>query len=110
VTLLALIGISVLGSQQSISYLHLLVLILFGILFGVLIFLFDTLYEIFRRIFHLKPWAGIGTKIDEFRTDVIVTLHYSTFLGALCLGIIGWAYDGLGFFLMKKEFIEEDIS
>lgn len=103
VTLLALIGIFFLGSQQSVSYFPLLVLILFGILFGVLIFLYDPLYKIIRRIFYLKPWASIGTKIDGFRSDVIVTFHYSTFLGALCLGIIGWACEGLGFFLLAQN-------
>ena len=103
VTLLALIGILFLGSQQSISYLPFLVMILFVILFGVLVFLFDPLYNFFSRIFHLKPWAGIGSKIDRFRSDVAVTFHYRAFLGALLLGIMGWACEGIGFFLLAQD-------
>jgi len=100
VTCLALAGILVLGSQQTISYLPILMIILFGILFGVFIFIFDPLYSIFRFIFHLKPWLSVGMKIDKFREDVDITFQYRAFLTALCLGILGWACEGLGFFLL----------
>lgn len=103
VTLLALIGIIILGSQQSIVYLPILIVILVFILFGVLIFLSDVLYNFFSKIFHLKPWANVGIKIDKFRSDVVITLHFSTFFAALCLGIIGWACEGLGFFLLAQN-------
>lgn len=103
VTILALIGIIFLGFQQSVDYLPLLVIILFGILFGVLIFLFDPLYNLFSWVFHLKPWFEVGKKLDKFRSDVVVTFHYDVFLGALILGIIGWACEGLGFFLIAQS-------
>ncbi|MFX0184854.1 MAG: YbhN family protein [Candidatus Hodarchaeota archaeon] len=103
VTLLALIGIFFLDFQQSGSYMPLLLIILLGILIGVLVFLFDPLYSPFRRIFHLKPWVSLGTKIDKFRSDVIITFKYKIFLGALGLGMIGWACEGLGFFLIAQN-------
>ena len=100
VTILALIGVFVLGFSQSLIYLPLLVLILLGILFGVLFFLFDPLYNSMSWIFHLKPWASIGLKIDRFRSDVVTTFHYDVFFGSLFIGIIGWACEALGFFLL----------
>lgn len=103
VTILAIIGIFIVGSSQTIDYLSLLFIILLGILGGVLIFLFDPLYNLFSWIFHLKPLERVGGKIDKFRSDVIVTFHYSAFLGALCLGIIGWACEGLSFFLIAQN-------
>jgi len=103
VTLLALIGVFFLGFQQSAAYMPLLLIILLGILIGVLIFLFDPLYNPFRWIFHLKPWARLGTKIDKFRSDVMITFKYTIFLGALGLGMIGWACEGLGFFLIAQN-------
>ncbi len=103
VTILALIGILILGFQQSVDFLLVLVIILFGILMGVLITLFDPLYNLFSWIFHLKPLFGVGKKIDKFRSDVVVTFHYDVFLGALLLGIIGWACEGLGFFLLAQS-------
>jgi uncharacterized protein (TIRG00374 family) len=103
VTLLALIGIIVLGTQHPINYWPLLVFILIGIIFGVLVFLLDPLYEIFRRFFWLKPWASVGSKIDKFRDDVIVTLQYNVFLSALLLGMIGWSCEGLGFYLIAQN-------
>jgi uncharacterized protein (TIRG00374 family) len=103
VTLLALIGIIVLGTQHPINYWPLLVFILIGIIFGVLVFLLDPLYQIFRRFFWLKPWASVGSKIDKFRDDVIVTLQYNVFLSALLLGMIGWSCEGLGFYLIAQN-------
>ncbi len=103
VTILALIGSLILGFQQSIDFLPVLVIILFGILIGVLIFLFDPLYNLFSWIFHLGPWFKVGKKFDKFRSDVVVTFHYDVFLGALVLGIIGWACEGLGFFLLAQS-------
>lgn len=103
VTLLALGGIFVLGFSQSVNYLPLLVLILLGILLGVLIFLFDPLYNSLSWVFHLKPWASIGLKIDKFRSDVVITFHYDVFFGSLCIGIIGWACEAFGFFLLAQN-------
>ncbi|UCG03317.1 MAG: flippase-like domain-containing protein [Candidatus Heimdallarchaeota archaeon] len=103
VTILALLGVFVLEFRQSVDFLPILVIILLGILLGVLIFLFDPLYNIFSWIFHLKPWFGVGKKIDKFRSDVVVTFHYDVFLGALLLGIIGWTCEGIGFFLLAQS-------
>ena len=103
VTLLSLIGLAVLGNNNPVTYWHILVLILLGIIFGVLIFLLDPLYKKFRWLFGLKPWASIGTKIDKFRDDVIVTFQYNVFLSALLLGMIGWSCEGLGFFLIAQN-------
>ena len=103
VTLLALLGIFVLESPQQISYLPVLVLILLGILLGVLIFLFDPLFNLFRFFFWLKPWSGLGSKIDKFRSDVIITFRYNVFLIALLFGIVGWSCEGLAFFLIAEN-------
>ncbi|MFX1515627.1 MAG: YbhN family protein [Promethearchaeota archaeon] len=103
VTILALMGTLVLGFQQSVDFLPILLIILLGILIGVVIFLFDPFYNIFSWIFRLEPWSGIGQKIDKFRSDVVVTFHYDVFLGALLLGIIGWACEGVGFFLLARS-------
>jgi uncharacterized protein (TIRG00374 family) len=103
VTFLALGGILVIGTQQSISYMPILVLILFGILFSVLVFVFDPLYSIFSYFFHIKLWSGVGIRLDKFRGDVDITFHYKAFLSALCLGILGWACEGLGFFLLAQN-------
>ena len=103
VTLLALIGVFSLGLQQSNEFLPILLIILLGILIGVFIFIFDPLYAIFSWIFNLGPWDEVGKRIDKFRADVVVTLHYDVFLGALLLGIIGWACEGLGFFLLAQS-------
>ena len=51
----------------------------------------------------LNRWGNLGLKIDEFRSDVIVTFHYLTFIGALMLGIIGWTCEGIGFFLIAQN-------
>ncbi|MFX0014128.1 MAG: YbhN family protein [Promethearchaeota archaeon] len=103
VTLLALLGVMVLGYQQSIDYLPVLIIILLGILLGVLVLLFDSLYNLVSWIFHLQPWADIGMKIDKFRSDVVVTFNLNVFLGALALGTIGWACEGLGFYLLAQN-------
>ncbi|MFX0122764.1 MAG: lysylphosphatidylglycerol synthase transmembrane domain-containing protein [Candidatus Hodarchaeota archaeon] len=103
VTILALLGTLFLGLRQSVDFLPVLVIILFGILIGVLIFLFNPLYNIFSWIFHLEPWASVGKKIDKFRSDVVVTFHYDVFLGALLFGVIGWTCEGVGFFLIAQS-------
>jgi len=103
VTFLALIGILILGTQQTVSYMPILILILLGILFCVLVFIFDPLYSFFSIVFRVKHWSTIGTKIDKFRTDVYVTFQYKSFLSALCLGILGWTCEGLGFFLLAQN-------
>ena len=103
VTLLALVGIVVLGTHQPVNYWPILILILVGIIFGVLVFLLDPLYNLFRRFFWLKPWVSVGSKIDKFRDDVIVTLHYNVFLSALLLGMIGWSCEGVGFYLIAQN-------
>jgi uncharacterized protein (TIRG00374 family) len=103
VTILALIGVLSLGLRQSNEFLPILVIIFIGIIFGVLIFLIDALYNIFSWFFHLEPWSGVGEKIDKFRSDVVITLRYDVFLGALLLGILGWACEGLGFFLLAQS-------
>ncbi|MHA1978526.1 MAG: lysylphosphatidylglycerol synthase transmembrane domain-containing protein [Candidatus Hodarchaeales archaeon] len=103
VTLLALMGIVVLGTQYSLDYWPVLVVILIGIIFGVLIFLLDPLYKIIQWLFWLKPWGSIGLKIDKFRDDVIITLQYNVFLSALLLGMIGWSCEGIGFFLIAQN-------
>jgi len=103
VVLLALFGVLVLGSNNSMDYFLILVIILIGIVFGVLIFLFDPLYNFFRRIFFLKPFVKIGSKVDNFRSDVVVTFRFSIFLGALILGTIGWACEGLGFYIIAHN-------
>ena len=46
VTILALMGTLVLGFQQSVDFLPILLIILLGILIGVVIFLFDPFYNI----------------------------------------------------------------
>ncbi len=78
-------------------------IILLGIILGVLVFLIDPLYGLFRWIFKLKPLASLGTKVDQFRGDVIVTFHYDVFLSALLLGLIGWSCEGVGFFLIAQD-------
>ncbi|MFW9904555.1 MAG: YbhN family protein [Candidatus Thorarchaeota archaeon] len=103
VTILALIGILSLGLRQSNDFLPLLIIIFVTIIFGVLIFLIDPLYNFFSWFFHLEPWSGVGKKIDKFRSDVVITLHYNVFLGALLLGILGWACEGIGFFLLAQS-------
>ncbi|MFX0049674.1 MAG: lysylphosphatidylglycerol synthase transmembrane domain-containing protein [Candidatus Hermodarchaeota archaeon] len=103
VTILALIGVIILGSQKSIAYIPLLIIILLTILIGVVIFLFDPLYHLFSRILHLRSWNNLGTKIDKFRSDVLVTFQHKVFVGALGLGMIGWACEGLGFFLIAQN-------
>lgn len=103
VTILALIGILIMGTQQTISYMPILLLILLGILFSVLVFIFDPLYSIFSVVFRLKHWASIGAKIDKFRSDVHVTFQFKSFFTALCLGILGWACEGFGFFLLAQD-------
>jgi uncharacterized protein (TIRG00374 family) len=102
VTILALGGIFFLRTRQ-VTYWPILVLILLGIIMGVLIFLLDPLYNIFRWFFWLKPWMTIGSKIDKFREDVIVTFHYNIFLAALLLGMIGWFCEGIGFYLIAQN-------
>jgi len=103
VTLLALIGVIVLNFQESVAYLPILLIILLGIILGVLVFLFDPIYNLFSRIFYLKPWASMGAKIDKFRSDVVVTFHYKVFFGALGFGMIGWACEGIGFLLIAHS-------
>ncbi len=103
VVILALGGVLILGSTSSQDYFIILVIILLLIIIGVLIFLFDPLYMVFRRIFFIKPLIGIGTKIDQFRNDVVVTFQLSVFLGALALGIMGWACEGVGFFIIAHN-------
>ena len=103
VTLLALGGIFVLGLQQSVNYLPILLLIFLGILISVLVFLFDPLYNSLSWVFHLKPWASIGLKIDKFRSDVVITFHYDVFFGSLCIGMIGWACEAIGLFLLAQN-------
>jgi uncharacterized protein (TIRG00374 family) len=103
VTILALIGVIMLGFQQSVVYLPLLLIILLTILIGVMIFLFDPLYKFFSQIFRLRSWSNLGTKIDKFRSDVLVTFQHTVFLGALGLGMIGWACEGFGFFLIAHN-------
>ncbi|MFX0087337.1 MAG: YbhN family protein, partial [Candidatus Hodarchaeota archaeon] len=103
VTILALVGIVVLGSKQSIIYLPILVLILVCILIGVLIFLSDSLYKIISRIFYVNPWRSMGAKVDKFRSDVVVTFNFIPFFAALSLSIIGWACEGLGFFILAQN-------
>ncbi|MHA1974063.1 MAG: lysylphosphatidylglycerol synthase transmembrane domain-containing protein [Candidatus Hodarchaeales archaeon] len=103
VTLLALIGILSLGSRLSIQYMPLLLLILLIIIIGVIVFLLDPLYNLFSKIFWFEAWKFLGSKIDKFRSDVVITLRMRTFLGALLLGIIGWTCEGLGFFLIAQN-------
>lgn len=103
VTILAITGVVVLGLRRSIDYLPLLLLIFSGVLFGVLIFLFDPLYALFSKVFNAGPWSRFGTKIDRFRADVVVTLHYRVFLAALGFGIIGWTCEGIGFMLIAHN-------
>ncbi len=103
VTFLALFGIIILGTQQTITYMPILLLILLAIVFSVLVFIFDPLYSIFRVIFRLEYWTSVGAKIDKFRSDVYVTFQYKSFFTALCLGILGWTCEGLGFFLLAQS-------
>ncbi|MFW9856177.1 MAG: YbhN family protein [Candidatus Thorarchaeota archaeon] len=103
VTILAIGGVLVLGLRRSIDYLPLLLLILSGMLLGVLIFLIDPLYKPLSKVFNLGPWTRYGTKIDRFRADVVVTLHYRVLAGSLGLGIIGWACEGIGFMLIAND-------
>ena len=103
VTLLALFGIIILNSPQQISYLPVLVIILIGIILGVVVFLFDPLYSLFHGIIYFRLWSGLGSKIDRFRADVVITFQYKTFLVALIFGIIGWSCEGLAFYLIAED-------
>ncbi len=103
VTILSLFGILFLGSYHTSVYLPILLLILVTIILGVLIFLFNPLYNIFVKIFKLEKWGSLGSKIDQFRSDVIITFHFLTFVGALMLGLIGWTCEGIGFFLIAQN-------
>ena len=103
VTILAFIGIVLLGNNQTVIYLPILLLILLAIILGVVIFLFNPLYNIFVKIFMLEKWGTLGSKINQFRSDVIITFHFLTFIGALILGLIGWTCEGIGFFLIAQN-------
>ncbi|MHA1228080.1 MAG: lysylphosphatidylglycerol synthase transmembrane domain-containing protein, partial [Candidatus Hodarchaeales archaeon] len=103
VTLLALIGILSLSSRQSVQYMPILLLILLIIIVGVAIFLYDPLYNLFSKIFWFETWQFLGSTVDKFRSDVVITLKLRTFLGTLMLGIAGWTCEGLGFFLLAQS-------
>ncbi|MFX1282164.1 MAG: lysylphosphatidylglycerol synthase transmembrane domain-containing protein [Promethearchaeota archaeon] len=101
VTLLSIIGILVLGLESA--YLPIILVILLVVMFSVVVFLFDPLYHVFSVIFRIGPWDFIGKNIDQFRTDVLMTLHYTTFLVATILGIIGWSCECLAFMLIAQS-------
>ncbi|MHA2243686.1 MAG: lysylphosphatidylglycerol synthase transmembrane domain-containing protein [Candidatus Hodarchaeales archaeon] len=101
VTILSIGGILILGFKSN--YLPIILVILLVIVISVIIFLFDPLYQVFSVIFHIDQLAFIGKNIDRFRSDVLVTFHLSTFLGALILGIIGWSFECLSFMLIAQS-------
>ncbi|MHA2033011.1 MAG: lysylphosphatidylglycerol synthase transmembrane domain-containing protein, partial [Candidatus Kariarchaeaceae archaeon] len=101
VTILSIIGIVVMGFTSD--YLIILLVIFTIVIFGVIAILSDTLYNFFSRIVFIGPVKRFRNNIDKFRDDVIVTFHWPVLLGALFLGIIGWACECLAFMLIAQS-------
>ncbi|MHA2238638.1 MAG: lysylphosphatidylglycerol synthase transmembrane domain-containing protein [Candidatus Hodarchaeales archaeon] len=101
VTILSIIGIIVMGFTSD--YLFILLVILSLVILGVIVILSDSLYKLFARIMFIGPARRFGNTINKFRDDVIVTFQWPVFLGALFLGIIGWACECLAFMLIARS-------
>jgi len=101
VTVLSIMGIIVVGFTAD--YLIILLVILSLVLVGVIVILSDILYNFFSRLVFIGPVKRFRNNIDKFRSDVIVTFHWPVLLGALLLGIIGWACECLAFMLIAQS-------
>ncbi|MCK4849083.1 MAG: flippase-like domain-containing protein [Candidatus Heimdallarchaeota archaeon] len=101
VTILSIMGIIIVGFTSD--YLIILLVILSLVLFGVIVILSDILYNFFSRIVFIGPFKRFRNNIDKFRDDIIVTFHWPVLLGALLLGILGWACECFAFMLIAQS-------
>jgi uncharacterized protein (TIRG00374 family) len=101
VTVLSIVGILIMGFQAD--YLPIILVILLIVMFSIIFFLFDPFYQLYSKVLHIGPWAPFGKNIERFRSDVLVTFHPLTFLGALIFGIIGWSCECLAFMLLAQS-------